>query len=136
MEVREAIDGDEIRLGLVPVASADYQAKVMRMGPRYTLSCISGERVNGHRPSADILFSLMVALVRCRIVGITMTEMGRDEASGLLGMRKIGAYTTGQDKGSCAVYGMPMVAYGIGAVTAQASRDNIASVLMNRLNNC
>ena len=50
-------------------------------------------------------------------------------------MRKAGAYTIGQDKDSCVVYGMPMVAHDIGAVTVQASCDNIASVLMNHLNN-
>ena len=45
MEVREAVNGDEIRPGLALVAPADYQAKVVRMGPRYTLSCIPGEKV-------------------------------------------------------------------------------------------
>ena len=135
MEVREAVNGDEIRPGLALVAPADYQAKVVRMGPRYTLSCIPGEKVSGHRPSVDVLFSSMAASVRCRMVGIIMTGMGRDGASGLLEMRKAGAYTIGQDKDSCVVYGMPMVAHDIGAVTVQASCDNIASVLMNHLNN-
>ena len=32
MEVREAVNGDEIRPGLALVAPADYQAKVVRMG--------------------------------------------------------------------------------------------------------
>ena len=135
MEVREAVNGDEIRPGLALVAPADYQAKVVRMGPRYTLSCIPGEKVSGHRPSVDVLFSSMAASVRCRMVGIIMTGMGRDGASGLLEMRKAGAYTIGQDKDSCVVYGMPMVAHDIGAVTVQASCDNIASGLMNHLNN-
>ena len=62
-----------------------------------------------------------------------MTGMGRDGASGLLEMRKAGAYTIGQDKESCVVYGMPMVAYDIGAVTIQASCENIAGVLLNHL---
>ena len=97
MEVREAVNGDEIRPGLALVAPADYQAKVVRMGPRYTLSCIPGEKVSGHRPSVDVLFSSMAASVRCRMVGIIMTGMGRDGASGLLEMRKAGAYTIGQD---------------------------------------
>lgn len=73
MEVREAVNGDEIRPGLALVAPADYQAKVVRMGPRYTLSCIPGEKVSGHRPSVDVLFSSMAASVRCRMVGIIMT---------------------------------------------------------------
>ena len=67
------------------------------------------------------------------MVGIIMTGMGRDGASGLLEMRKAGAYTIGQDKESCVVYGMPGVAQGIGAVTIQASCENIAPVLIQHL---
>ena len=75
----------------------------------------------------------MAAQVKCRMVGIIMTGMGRDGASGLLEMRKAGAYTIGQDKESCVVYGMPMVAQEIGAVSVQASCENIAGVLMAHL---
>lgn len=133
MEVREAVHGDEIHRGLALIAPADYQARVVRMGSRYTLSCQSGEKVSGHRPSVDVLFSSMAATVKCHMVGIIMTGMGRDGASGLLEMRKAGAYTIGQDKDSCVVYGMPCVAHEIGAVTIQASCENIASVLMTHL---
>ena len=133
MEVREAVNGDEIHRGLALVAPADLQARVVRMGSRYTLSCQPGEKVSGHRPSVDALFSSMAAQVKCPMVGIIMTGMGRDGASGLLEMRKAGAYTIGQDKNSCVVYGMPGVAQEIGAVTVQASCENIAAVLMQHL---
>lgn len=133
MEVREAVNGDEIHRGLALIAPADYQARVVRIGNRYTLSCLPGEKVSGHRPSVDVLFSSMASAVKCNMVGIIMTGMGRDGASGLLEMRKAGAYTIGQDKESCVVYGMPCVAHEIGAVTIQASCDNIASVLMSHL---
>ena len=135
MEVREAKNGDEIHRGLALIAPADLQARVVRMGTRYTLSCQPGEKVSGHRPSVDALFSSMAAQVKCHMVGIIMTGMGRDGASGLLEMRKAGAYTIGQDKESCVVYGMPCVAHEIGAVAVQASCYNIASVLMQHLKN-
>ena len=48
-------------------------------------------------------------------------------------MKKNGAFTIGQDKESCIVYGMPMVAQNIGAVEVQASCDNIAGVLRRHL---
>lgn len=133
MEVREAKNGDEIHRGLALVAPADLQARVVRMGSRYTLSCQPGDKVSGHRPSVDALFTSMAAQVKCHMVGIIMTGMGRDGASGLLEMRKAGAYTIGQDKDSCVVYGMPGVAQDIGAVTIQASCENIAAVLMQHL---
>ena len=133
MEVREAVHGDEIHRGLALIAPADYQARVVRMGNRYTLSCQPGEKVSGHRPSVDALFSSMASTVKCHMVGIIMTGMGKDGANGLLEMRKAGAYTIGQDKDSCVVYGMPCVAQELGAVTIQASCENIANVLMTHL---
>lgn len=133
MEVREAVDGDEIRRGLALVAPADYQARVVKVGDRYLLACKPGEKVSGHRPSVDVLFSSMASTVRCKMIGIILTGMGRDGASGLLSMRQAGAYTIGQDKESCVVYGMPMVAQDIGAVSIQASCDTIASILLRQL---
>ena len=133
MEVREARNGDEIRPGLVLIAPAGLQTKVVRMNNRYTVSCLPGEKVSGHCPSVDALFSSMAASVKCKMVGIIMTGMGRDGADGLLAMRRAGAYTIGQDKDSCVVYGMPMEAHRIGAVTIQASCENIAATLMAHL---
>ena len=59
--------------------------------------------------------------------------MGRDGASGLLKMRQKGAYTIGQNKETCVVYGMPMVAYNIGAVCIQAACENISDLIIEKL---
>ncbi len=133
MEVREAKHGDEVRRGLALLAPADYQMRIVRSGSRYTVSCTPDEKVSGHRPSVDALFFSMAEQVRCKMVGIIMTGMGRDGADGLLKMRQAGAYTIGQDKESCVVYGMPMVAQNIGAVQIQASCESIAAVLLRQL---
>ena len=133
MEVREAKSGDEVHRGLVLLAPADYQMRIVRSGSRYTVSCTQGEKVSGHRPSVDALFFSMAEQVRCKMCGIIMTGMGRDGADGLLQMRRAGAFTIGQDKESSVVYGMPMVAQNIGAVQVQASCENIASVLLRQL---
>lgn len=133
MEVREAQHGDEIHRGLVLIAPADYQARVVRIGNKYTLSCTPGEKVSGHRPSVDVLFRSMADAVQCKMVGIILTGMGQDGADGLLAMRRRGAYTIGQDEESSVVYGMPGVAKKIGAVVAQASCENIAQLLLRHL---
>ena len=133
MEVREAKNGDEIRRGLALVAPADFQAKVVRSGNRYTLSCVHAEKVSGHRPSVDVLFRSMAENVNCKMVGIILTGMGQDGADGLLSMRRRGAYTIGQDEETSVVYGMPMVAHKLGAVVTQAPIDNVAQVLLRHL---
>ena len=48
-------------------------------------------------------------------------------------MRKAGAYTIGQDEATCVVYGMPGVAYKIGAVTKQLPLDKIAEEIIAKV---
>ncbi len=133
MEVREAKNGDIIQPGLALIAPGGKQMEVTRAGRNYIVQCRPGAKVSGHCPSVDVLFNSIAQNVAINKVGIIMTGMGRDGADGLLKMRKNGAFTIGQDKESCVVYGMPMVAYNIGAVCTQASCDNIPSVLLNHL---
>ena len=134
MEVKEAKNGDRIQRGRILIAPGELQMKVVKIGSSYTVSCLPGEKVSGHRPSVDVLFNSVAEAVKKDAVGIIMTGMGRDGADGLLHMRKNGAFTIGQNKESCVVYGMPMVAYNIGAVGIQASCENIAGVMQRYLN--
>ena len=134
LEVKEAQHGDRVRKGLVLIApGGPLQMRVDKDLKGYYVTCQPGEKVNGHRPSVDVLFSSVAKKVGKNAVGIIMTGMGRDGASGLLEMRNAGAFTIGQDKESGVVYGMPMVAYEIGGVCIQASCTNISNVLLNQL---
>ena len=134
MEVREAVDGDIIRQGLALIApGGDSQMKIVKQGGNFAVKLFPGDKVSGHRPSVDVLFQSVAENVKNNAVGIIMTGMGRDGADGLLKMRKNGAYTIGQSKESCVVYGMPMVANNIGAVCIEASAENIPAVLQKHL---
>ena len=134
MRVKEAKSGDAIVRGQVLIApGGELQTKVVRQGSGFAVSCAPGDKVSGHRPSVDVLFTSVAETVGKNAVGIIMTGMGRDGADGLLKMKKNGAFTIGQDKESCIVYGMPMVAQNIGAVEVQASCENIAGVLRRHL---
>lgn len=133
MEVREAADGDTVRRGLALVAPADLQCTVVRSGTGYRVACRAGEKVSGHRPSVDVLFSSLAETVRGPMAGIILTGMGRDGASGLLSMRGAGAYTIGQDRATSVVYGMPMAAHDVGAVQVQAPCEKIAGILLTHL---
>ena len=59
--------------------------------------------------------------------------MGYDGAKGLLAMRMKGARTIGQDEKSSVVYGMPKIAFNIGAVENQTSLNNIAQLIYKML---
>jgi Chemotaxis response regulator containing a CheY-like receiver domain and a methylesterase domain len=60
--------------------------------------------------------------------------MGGDGAKGLLAMRQAGAKTIGQDESTCVVYGMPKVAYDLGAVEHQDKLSDIAKRTYSVLN--
>ena len=125
LEVKEAEDGDALRPGRVLIAPGNYQMRVAKRGSGYIVKCTQEEKVSGHCPSVDVLFDSVADVAGKQSVGVILTGMGRDGANGLLKMKKIGAYTIGQDEKSSVVYGMPMVAFNIGAVDKQLPLDRI-----------
>jgi two-component system chemotaxis response regulator CheB len=133
MEVREAKDGDQIARGCALIAPGDYHMKVSKVNESYVVRCQNGEKVSGHCPSVDVLFDSVAEKVGNKAIGVLLTGMGADGAKGLLNMRKSGAYTIGQDEKSSIVYGMPMVAFNIGAVIKQSSLENIPYLIMEQI---
>lgn len=88
----------------------------LEIQPR-TLRCMMRDLppVSGHRPSVDVLFQSVTAL-KDEAVGVLLTGMGRDGATGLGAMRRAGAWTIAQDAATSVVNGMPRVATEEGAV--------------------
>ncbi|MDO9493777.1 chemotaxis response regulator protein-glutamate methylesterase [Acetobacterium sp.] len=133
LEVKEAEDGDVLRPGRVLIAPGSYQMRLVKRGSGYSVKCTEEEKVSGHCPSVDVLFDSVAAVAGKQSVGVILTGMGRDGANGLLKMKKTGAYTIGQDEKSSVVYGMPMVAFNIGAVDKQLPLDRIADEIIRFL---
>ena len=135
LNVKEAKTGDYVEQGKVLVAPGDKHMRIKKEGSRYMVECFDGERVNGHRPSVDVLFESVAKEAGKAAIGVILTGMGHDGAKGLLAMKKSGAYTIGQDESSSIVYGMPRSAYNLGAVDAQLPLDRIAMSILEYLNN-
>lgn len=85
-----------------------------------------GDMVSGHRPSVDALFLSVAARAGAGAVGVLLTGMGQDGASGLLAMAQAGAHTIAQDEATCVVFGMPRAAISMGAAKVVAPLDRIA----------
>ena len=129
LRVKEARTGDYVENGLVLIAPGDKHMIVKKLGDKLRVEVNAGEKVSGHCPSVDVLFDSVASAVGRDAVGVIMTGMGADGAKGLLAMRKRGARTIGQDESSSIVYGMPKVAFDIGAVEKQISLDGIAQAV-------
>lgn len=128
--VTEAQDGDRLQQGHVYIAPGGDAHMEVTSSSHPVIRLREGEAVNGHRPSVDVLFESVAKLNRPS-VGAILTGMGRDGASGLMAMRNAGSRTLGQDEPSCVVYGMPRVAFEIGAVEKQVGLSRMGPAILN-----
>ncbi len=133
LKVKEAVNGDYVDTGRVLIAPGDQHMRIKKIGKRYQVECFYGDKVNGHCPSVDVLFESVAKEAGRSAVGILLTGMGYDGAKGLLNIRRKGGRTIGQDKASSVVYGMPKVAFDIGAVEMQTTLENIPQALSQLL---
>ena len=133
ISVKEARTGDKVLPGQALLAPGDCHMRIVKIGEEYQVECKGTEKVNGHCPAVDVLFDSVAKVAGRSAIGIILTGMGADGAKGLYNMRRAGAYTIGQDEESCVVYGMPKVAYDIGAVQTQISLSGIAGKTYNIL---
>lgn len=126
LSVKEAKSGDIVRPGTALLApGGDAHMKLVKVNGAYQVLIKQAPKVNGHCPSVDVLFDSVAEEAGRNAIGIILTGMGGDGAKGLLHMRRAGARTIGQDPTTCVVYGMPRVAYEIGAVEYQEKLQDI-----------
>ncbi len=130
VEVKEAKSGDRVLPGRVLIAPGGRHMLLKRSGAQYHVDIVDGPPVSRHRPSVDVLFRSAAQCAGKNALGIIMTGMGDDGASGLLEMRMAGASTLAQDEATCVVYGMPKEAVKRGAVGRIVPLGAIASEII------
>ncbi len=136
IQVKEAETGDRVLPGHMLIApGGDRHMRLIKVNGSYQVEVKAGPRVNGHCPSVEVLFESVAKAAGKDAVGIILTGMGGDGGKGLLSMRQAGAKTIGQDESTCVVYGMPKVAYDLGAVMYQEKLGDIAGRTYALLNN-
>lgn len=131
--VKEAVTGDKVLPGRVLIAPGDKHLRLVKVNGIYQVECKEGPKVSGHCPSVDVLFSSVAKTAGKDALGVILTGMGGDGANGLLEMRKAGAATIGQNEATCVVYGMPKVAFDIGAVQYQMELSSITNKIYSLL---
>ncbi|MFM1805309.1 MAG: hypothetical protein RL136_2188 [Planctomycetota bacterium] len=131
--VKEAEDGDLLLPGRALLAPGNRHMRLARDGGagggKWIVRVADGPRVLRHKPSVEVLFESCAQYAGRNAMGIIMTGMGNDGATGLLSMRNAGALTLGQDEASCVVYGMPREAALCGAVQVVSPLDRIAKAI-------
>lgn len=128
--VKEAQSGDVLLAGRALICPGSRHLKVKRL-PLGDVAVLSDEpRVNGHRPSVDVLFHSMAEEFGSSGVAVLMTGMGEDGAQGLGEVKAAGGMTIAQSEDSCVVFGMPKAAIERGFAVRVVGLEAMASVLM------
>jgi two-component system chemotaxis response regulator CheB len=135
LDVKEAQSGDLLAAGRVLVCPGDRHMRVRRM-PLGDVAVLSDDdKVNGHRPSVDVLYRSVAQEFGADSVGLIMTGMGEDGAEGLGVMKAAGAYTIAQDEASSVVFGMPRAAIERGYAIRVVSLEALANTLVAHCGN-
>ena len=113
INVREAREGDLVEPGTILIAPGDYHM-IVRQQKREgrTVEVISlnrDEKVQGVRPSVDVLLNSVAQIYGKDALGVILTGMGSDGSMGIMKIKKAGGMVIAEDESTCVVYGMPKV---------------------------
>ena len=114
-----------LRAGTVYVAQDGHDLAVERKG------LVSSHLPSGSfSPSGDRLLASLARAYGARAGGVVLTGMGEDGAHGLLEIRRAGGAALAQDEATCVVFGMPQVAWKLGAAEALYPLSAIPAVIV------
>jgi two-component system chemotaxis response regulator CheB len=129
IDVKEAHSGDLLLAGRALICPGNRHMKVKRMPLGDIVVLSDEEKVNGHRPSVDVLFRSVAQEFGRDSVGVIMTGMGEDGADAMGDIKNAGGVTIAQDEESCVVYGMPRAAIERGNAMRVIPLDALANSL-------
>ncbi len=82
-------------------------------------------RIRQHPPAGSASKSSAETVLPA--LGIILTGMGKDGATGMLEMKQTGSHTIAQDEASCVVFGMPKEAIARGGVDEVVTLNDVAA---------
>jgi two-component system, chemotaxis family, protein-glutamate methylesterase/glutaminase len=129
IEIKEAQSGDMLLAGRALVCPGNRHMRVRKMPLGNVVVLGDDERVNGHRPSADVLFRSVAQEFGARAIALIMTGMGEDGAEGIGAVKESGGLAVAQDEASSVVFGMPRVAIERGHVDRVVALDLLPNLL-------
>jgi len=133
LNVKEAEDGDKVLPGCGFLAPGHSHMAIERSASGNVVRVFKKDKVSGHMPSIDVLFSSIADQCSPDAVAVIMTGMGRDGADGILKIRKNGGYTFAQNEETSVVYGMNRVAVEIGGTYEEVPLFDISKKIVDHL---
>jgi two-component system chemotaxis response regulator CheB len=132
LEVKEAVDGEEVRAGLVLIAPGGQQFRVKKKNITTNIVSLSPNyEKHLHAPAADIMLQSVAALYGERGIGIILTGMGHDGLEGMKAIKASKGRTIAQDETTCIVYGMPKAVVDAGCADKVVPLPHIVGEVLN-----
>lgn len=117
-ECREAIDGEEVKPGIIYIAPGDFHLTAERQVGTVRLRLDQNAPENFCRPSADPMFRSLAQVYGDGLLAVVLTGLGADGAKGAREVSAARGTVIAQDEASCVVYGMPRAAAETGVLSA------------------
>jgi two-component system chemotaxis response regulator CheB len=111
--VKEAEEGDTVKQGQALIAPGGYHMIVKRNG---RIQLDSGPPEHSVKPAVDPMMRTIAKVYQSETIGVILTGMGRDGASGMRAIKEIGGRTIAQNEATCTVFGMPKAAIEEGCI--------------------
>jgi len=132
LKIYEAVNNQALESGSVYIAPGDWHIEIVCRNNSYICQLSQTQRVNSHRPSADVMFDSIINLDAPDAIGILLTGMGHDGVKGMLRMKEKGLMTIAQNKESALIWGMPGEAVKADAVCKVLAPEAIADYLIKQ----
>ena len=129
IRVKEAQSGDLLVAGRALISPGNRHMKVKKLPLGNVVVLSEDEPVNGHRPSADVLFRSVAREFGPQAIALLMTGMGEDGATGMGEIQAAGGLTIAQSGSSCVVFGMPKAAIERGFAAQTVNLQELPNVL-------
>jgi two-component system chemotaxis response regulator CheB len=126
VDVQLARDGELARPGCAYIAPDGHHLGITPLG---RLRLTDEAEDDGFRPSGSYLLRSLASAYGAQAMGIVLTGMGRDGASGLFELHRAGGITVAQSEESCVVFGMPREAIRLGAAQHVLAPPDIVELI-------
>jgi len=133
LKIKIAESSDYLMPGWVYISPGTAHMTVRRQNEKLLVRLIKDRGNPQYQPSINMLFNSLATTCASNGIGVILTGMGDDGASGLLAMKQAGAKTFAQDEKSSTVYGMPNAAVLCGAVDSVLPLTSLAPEILKML---
>ena len=115
-DVKEAVDGDEVRPGKILIAPGGMNMTFEVCGGQVLARIAPPTASDRYVPSVDVMLESCAGIYRKRMIAVILTGMGNDGSKGVRFVHEQGGYVIAESDETAVVYGMPREAVATGIV--------------------